>query len=85
MTRDKIVDCLRGKEGKPVSIRHEGGTLMGLLEKIVWNTDAFTIRGVKIDTREELFKPENIIEIKEAPMYTPALKVMRMMNEGELE
>lgn len=70
MTRDKLVDCLKGREGKPISIRYADGEVMGLFEKIVWNTDAFTIRGVKIDTSEELFKPEDIIEIKDAPTYT---------------
>lgn len=46
---------------------------MGIFEKIVWNTDAFTIRGVKVDTRRELFKSEAIIEINDAPRYTEAL------------
>lgn len=80
MTRDALIDCLKGKKGKPISIRHTYGILMGIFEKIVWSTDAFTIRGVKIDTNKELFKPEDIIEINDAPTYTTVLEIMRKID-----
>lgn len=83
MTRDKLIDCLKGKEGKPISIHYTGGIIMGIFERIEWDTDGFTIRGIKIDTREDLFKPDDIIEINDAPRYTDALKIMRMMNESQ--
>lgn len=80
MTRDELIDCLRGKEGKPISIRHAGGILMGIFEEIVWNTDAFTIRGVKMATCKELFEPEDIVEINDSPGYTLALEVTRKLT-----
>jgi len=80
MTRDELIDCLKGKEGKPISIRHTGGLLMGIFEKIIWDAGFPMITGVKLDTREEPFKPADIIEIKDAPRYTSALKIMRMYN-----
>ena len=83
MIRDQLIDCLKGKEGKPVSIRHAGGILMGIFKEIVWNTDGFTIRGIKLDTREEPFKPVDIIEINDAPRYTHALEIMRILNERD--
>lgn len=84
MTRDELIDCLKGKEGKPVAIRHTGGLLMGIFEQIIWDPGFPRIIGVKLDTREEPFNPTGIIEINDAPEYARALKIMRMMNEGGL-
>lgn len=81
MTRDELIDCLKDKAGKPISIRHVGGTIMGNFETFVWDTSFPEIKGVKIDTCDTLFKPDDIIEIKDAPMYAEALKVMRKLNE----
>jgi len=81
MTRDVLIDCLRDKEGKPISIHHKGGTIMGNFEYLIWDTDVPVIKGVKIDTCDTSFKPDDIIEIKDAPMYPEALKMMRKLNE----
>jgi len=84
MTRDQLIDCLKGKEGQPISIRHTCGVIMGVFEKIIWDVNFPRITGVKLDVREEPFKPVDIIEINDAPGYTSALKIMRMMNRGGL-
>lgn len=81
MTRDELIDCLRDKVGKPISIHHVGGTIMGNLEKLIWDSAVPVIKGVKIDTCDTTFNPDDIIEIKDAPRYPEALKMMRMLNE----
>lgn len=83
MTRDELIDCLKGKEGKPVSIRHVGGILMGNFMGFIWDGEVPMITGVRLDTREEPFKPADIIEINDAPRYTYALEIMRLMNERD--
>jgi len=82
MTRDELVDCLRGKEGKPISIQHKGGTIMGNFEYLIWDSTVPVIKGVKIDTCDTTFNPDDIIEIKDAPMYLEALKIMRKLNDS---
>ncbi len=82
MTRDELIDCLKGKEGKPISIHHKGGTIMGNFEHLTWDSAVPIIKGVKIDTCDTLFKPADIVEIKDAPMYTEALKIMRGLNDS---
>ena len=66
MIRDELVDCLRGKVGKPISMRCVGGTLIGNFEKFIWDGEVPMLTGVKIDTFGKPFEPADIIEIKDA-------------------
>jgi len=76
MTRGGLIDCLEGKKGKPISIHHTGGTIMGIFEEFIWGSDALTITGVKLKNIDQPFKPENITEIRDAPMFTVTMDLM---------
>lgn len=83
MTRDQLVDCLRGKEGKPISIRHTGGIVMGVFEYIIWDTAFPDIKGIRLVDNDVPVRPSDIIEIHDAPLYTDALKMMREINKSQ--
>lgn len=81
MTRDELIDALKGKEGKPISIHHLGGTIMGIFEYLIWDTSFPDVKGIRLVDNDVLVKPANIVEIKDAPMYSVAVDLMGRLKK----